>query len=209
MMAEPLPVEIIQKIREEVLGGKSKYQVAKELDIGRTTIYRYTMDIPSNKHGKPLSKDMISKIREEVLKGKSKYQIAKEMRLAFSTVYDHTKGLPNKVYRVSGIQGKGINLLQELLDKGYVSSTEDNCEQLRKLKRFLPVIQRAQVKGRSVYFLEEKKKHALQAMIQHGPSRVFSYQELANISNVFDVKLSKKDKKSILSQKKRGKPVEK
>ena len=136
-----------------------------------------------------------------MLKGKSKYQIAKEMGLAFSTVYDHTRDLPNKIYRVSGIQGRSIDLLQELLDNGYVNSNEDNCEQLRKLKRFLPVIRRAQVKGRSVYFLEEKKKHALQAMIQNNSSRVISYQELGRITQVFDTNLSIKEKKSFLLKK--------
>lgn len=38
-------------------------------------------------------------------------------------------------------------------------------------------------------------------MIQSRKSKIFSYQELSSMSKVFDVKLSKKDKKSILSQK--------
>ena len=67
-MAEPHPKKIIRKIREEVLCGKSKHRVAKELGIGITAVYRPTMDIPS-RNCKRLSKEIISKIREEVLGG--------------------------------------------------------------------------------------------------------------------------------------------
>lgn len=102
MMAEPHPKEMIRKIREEVLCGKSKHRVAKELGIGITTVYSHTMDIPS-RNCKRLSKEYIQKIREEVIQGKSKYQIAKEMGLDFGVVYYNTKDLPNHIYREEGI----------------------------------------------------------------------------------------------------------
>ncbi len=41
-MSYKLPVETIQKIREEVLGGKSKYQVALELDVSFDGVYKNT-----------------------------------------------------------------------------------------------------------------------------------------------------------------------
>jgi hypothetical protein len=42
MTAKPLPKEIVDKIRREAHGGKSKYQVTKELDVSTSTVHNYT-----------------------------------------------------------------------------------------------------------------------------------------------------------------------
>ena len=201
-MAVPLPKEMVRKLREEVFKGKSKYSVAKELGIGSTTVYRHTMDIPSLEQSKPLAQETIQKIRKKVLRGKSKYQIAKELGLNFGRVYYHTLDLPNHVYREEGIQGKALDLLKELLKNGYVVSTEENTQRLRRLQKYLPMIQRSQVDRRAVYYLSDKNKIALQSMIQRKKSKIFSYQELASVSKIFDVNLSKKEKRSFLLRKK-------
>ena len=59
-MTKHLTKEIIYKIREEILKGKSKYQVAKEMKLSDSTVYKHTKDLP-NKYkrepyisGKPL-----------------------------------------------------------------------------------------------------------------------------------------------------------
>jgi hypothetical protein len=65
------------------------------------------------------------------------------------------------------------------------------------------MIERAEIKRRSVYYLSDKNKVALQSMIQSKKSKIFSYQELSRMSKVFDVKLNKNEKKSVLSQKQR------
>jgi predicted transcriptional regulator len=202
IMTKPLSQGIIQKIRNEVFTGKTKYKVAKELGIGKTTVYNYTVDIPGDNRGKPLSKKIIKRIREDVLKGKSKYQIAKEMGLSFNVVYFYTKALPNKTYKTAGIQGKCIDLLHELLEQGYVNSNQDNCVRLRKLKKFLPMIQRAQIEGKSVYYLNDKNKEALKAIIKRNTSRIITYQELSRVSQVFGVNLSIVEKNNLLNRKK-------
>lgn len=194
MAEEPISRETIQKARELVLCGKSKHRVAKELGIGVSTVYKHTMDIPSGKWSKKLSEETIQQIREEVIKGKSKYQVSKEKGLSFQLVYYYTIDLPNHQYPERGIQGKSLELLKELIDKGYVNSTEENYARLRRLKKYLPMIERAQVEGRSVYYLSDKNKVALQSIVQSKKSKIFSYQELSSMSRVFDVKLSKKEK---------------
>jgi len=199
-MPEKTPDHVIQKIREEVLSGKSKYQVIKELGISKTTVYTYTKDIPGKKQNKPLSKEIIQDIRKEVIDGKSKYQIAKERGLRFGIVYYHTLDLPNHVYREEGIQGRVLELLKELLQNGYVLSTEENTTRLRRLKRYLPMIQRAQIDARSVYYLSDKNKIALQSMISRKQSKIISYQELAEMSKVFGVQLKNDEKCGLLSR---------
>ena len=45
-MLKRLTKEAIKMIRREVLGGKSKYQVAKEMEVTKKTVYYHTGDEP-------------------------------------------------------------------------------------------------------------------------------------------------------------------
>jgi len=47
MMTRHLTQEDIQKIREEILKGKSKHQVLREMNITDTVVYKYTKDRPN------------------------------------------------------------------------------------------------------------------------------------------------------------------
>jgi len=201
MMTEPLTKEIIRKIRELALCGMSKKFIAEELGIGFSTVYKFARGIPAPKNDGQYSEELIQEIREEVLSGKSKYRIAKERSLKYGAVYYHTRDLPNHVYREEGLTGKLLDLLKELLKEGYVVSTEENTHRLRRLKRYLPMIQRSQIGKGAVYYLNDKNKIALKSIIQHSNSKIFCYQELAEISNVFDVNLSKKEKIYLLGKK--------
>ncbi len=123
------------------------------------------------------------------------------MKLQFQLVYYYTKDLPNHQYPKRRIQGKSLELLKELLEKGYVNSTDEASQQLRRLKKYLPMIQRAQIEGRSVYYLSDKNKNALKSLIKNKKSKIFSYQELNIMVKVFDTQLSKKEKQSLLPKK--------
>ena len=70
-MIKAYPKEFIEKIREEILSGKPKYRVARELGIADNTVYIHRIDIPSRECKRVLSRDLILQIREEVLKGKA------------------------------------------------------------------------------------------------------------------------------------------
>jgi len=200
-MAKPLSKEIVRKIRELAFCGMPKKLIAEELGIGYSTVYKFAKGIHSPKKDGQFSEEFIQQIREEVLSGKSKYQIAKDRGLKFSAVYYHTQDLPNHVYREEGLTGKLLDLLKELLKEGYIVSTRENTQRLRRLQKHLPMIQRVQVGRGAVYYLNDKNKIALQSIIQHRKSKIFCYQELAEISNVFDVNLSKKEKIDLLGKK--------
>jgi len=144
--------------------------------------------------GKPYPKEIIQKIREEVLKGKTKYQVAKEMGINEPVVYSHTSDLPSVKLGEPCIKGKSLDLLKQLLDVGYVASNQETCAILKKLRRHLPMIQRTQIDGHSIYYLSDKNKNALQAMITQKKSRILSYQELKSITKVFGVNLSRDEK---------------
>lgn len=147
---------------------------------------------------KPLSKEIIQKIREEVLKGKSKYRVAKDMNLSEFIVYSHTSDLPSINLREPCIRGKSLEILQQLLQEGYVHSNIDTYNVLRKLRRYLPMIQRTQIEGKAIYYLSDKNKIALQAMIKTKHSKIISYQELKSITKVFGVNLDTIEKERIV-----------
>ncbi len=143
---------------------------------------------------KPLSKETIQKIREEILKGKSKYRVAKEFGLSEFIIYSHTADLPSINLREPCIKGKSLEILQRLMEEGYVHSNIDTYNTLRRLRRYLPMIQRTQVEGKAIYYLSDKNKIALQAMMKTKHSRVISYQELKSITKVFGIDLDNGEK---------------
>ena len=144
--------------------------------------------------GKPLSKEIIQKIREEIQRGKTKYSVAKEMGLNESVVRIHTRDLPSLKRGEPYIKGKTFDLLKQLLEVGYVHSTNENYQTLQRLRRFLPMIQHTRIDYKGVYYLSDKNKDALQAMISLNKSRIISYQELKSITKVFGVDLSRNEK---------------
>jgi len=144
--------------------------------------------------GTPLTKELIQRIREEVRQGKTKYRVAKEMDINESVVRSHTRDLPGLKRGEPNIKGKTFDLLKQLLEVGYVHSTNENYQALQKLRRILPMIQQTRIDYKRVYYLNDKNKIALQTMITQNKSRIISYQELKSISKVFGVDLSREEK---------------
>ncbi|UCD14425.1 MAG: hypothetical protein JSW60_03145 [Thermoplasmatales archaeon] len=149
--------------------------------------------------GKPLPKDLIQQMREEVLKGKSKFRVARELHLHPTTVYAYTNDLPNKYKRQPYISGKPLELLKQLLEKGFVY-TQKNRNALRTLQKHFPVIKRSQFKNKSVYYLKDKNKLALLEMMKQDTSRIISYQELAKMTQVFNTDISIHEKRRFLGK---------
>ena len=146
-----------------------------------------------------LTSEDIQKIREEVLKGKAKFQVSKEMHIDRTTIYNYTKDLPNKYHREPYISGKPLELLKQLLEKGYVY-TEENRNALRALQRYFPQIKRSQFKGKSCYYLEDKNKLALLEMMRQNTSRIISYHDIAKACQVFNTDIDIHEKRSFLGK---------
>jgi predicted transcriptional regulator len=143
-----------------------------------------------------LPKEIIEDIRKEVLSGKSNYEVAQELGISETTVRNHTKDIARPKNIGPCIKKEQFELFKQLLENGYVYS-DSNRNHLRGLQKHFPMIKRANYKGRSLYFLEDYSKTALNAMIQQKESRVISYHDLSNMSRIFDVKLSPKEKKEV------------
>ena len=104
-----------------------------------------------------LSEETIQKIREDTIEGKSKYKIARDCGISANVVYKYTKDIPTPRIKEPCIRGETLELLKELLRKGYVY-TEKNRISLRALHKHFLTIKRAQYKEKSIYYLEDKNK---------------------------------------------------
>lgn len=145
-------------------------------------------------------KRVINKIRREVRKGKSKYSVARELDISEKTVYYHTRDIPSKGPGRRGIYGNTLVLLTELLEKGYVHCQHKCSSNFHTLQKHFPMIRRTQVAQRAVYYLEIKNKEALRALLESKRSRIINYHELAEITKLFDVQLSKHEKHGLLGK---------
>jgi hypothetical protein len=98
------------------------------------------------------------------------------------------------------IEGEALDILKQLLQDGYVY-TGKNRNRLRFLQRIFPVIKRSQYKNKSIYYLEDKNKLALQEMMIQNKSRIISFQDLSRMSQVFNTYLEIKQKRTFLGKK--------
>lgn len=112
---------------------------------------------------KAFSKQIIHEIRRLVLSGVSKYETANILSISNSSVYKHTRDLPSKKTGNPGIRGKTLDVLKQLITKGYVFSTKDTSDNLHTIKKHFPNIKRTQINGKSLYYFEDKNKQALEA----------------------------------------------
>jgi len=67
----------------------------------------------------------------------------------------------------SGIYGKTLDLLRELMNNGYAfSSGKYGPKEYIKLKKYFPQIRRTKRYGRMIYYLDDKSKFAAKALLE-------------------------------------------
>ncbi len=84
---------IIKTIRDKVKKGKTKIEVANELDISYYIVKKYTKDIPTILR---IPVELEQQIREEVKKGKSIRQIAQELNVSRDSIIKYSRDIPKK-----------------------------------------------------------------------------------------------------------------
>jgi len=142
-------------------------------------------------------------IRRKINSGKTKFQIAKELHIATATVYYWTKDVPSKNIGWPGIRGKTLDMLQELLTKGYVFAKCSNPQnRYMHLHKYFPAIRRIKIYNQHILYLEGREDAAARAFIDkvHG-KKIISFQELKQITKVFGTDLSRKEKEAFLLKK--------
>jgi hypothetical protein len=110
--------------------------------------------------------------------------------------------MPNK--KPLCVEGEALDLLKQILQDGYVY-TGKNRNRLRFLQKIFPIIKRSQFKNKSIYYLEDKNRLALQEMMKQNKSRIISFQELGRMSQVFHTELDIQQKRRFLGRNPRPK----
>lgn len=142
-------------------------------------------------------------IRRKIKAGKTKYQIAKELDISSKTVYYWTQDIPSKNIGWPGIRGKTLDMLQELLTKGYVFPSCSNAQKRYLfLHKYFPTIHRINIYHQHILYLEGREDAAVRAFIDKVRcKRIMSFQELKQITKVFGTNLSKAEKEDFILRK--------
>jgi len=184
-----LTLDLINRVREGVLSGKTKTQVSRELKISYRLVKHFTKDIPRRN---VYTKEDIQKIRNMVIQLGNKAEAARRLGIPYYTVLRYTSDIKvrNKTFGE-----RTWEMLKELMEKGYVFTNARNpSTKIYILRKHFPKIQWVKIKGRGIAFLPEKREDAMKALLGRLKKKVWSYQELARIRKVFDLDLAKEKK---------------
>ena len=145
-------------------------------------------------------------ITRKIMGGKSKYQISKELGISQTAVGKHTKHYPSHPKGRNGVRGGTLRMLQDLLNDGYTFfDTPSDSQKYYTLKKYFPTVQRARYGGYNILFLEDRSDLTAKAFLMKIRKNIISYQELKNITKIFDIELSKNEKDMFISKKRIGK----
>ena len=145
-------------------------------------------------------------ITRKIKSGKSKYETSKELNICYQTILRITKDLPGHSKGRNGIRGGTLRMLQDLLKDGYTFfDTPSDSQKYYTLKKYFPTVQRTRYEGCSILFLEDRSNLAVKAFLMKIRKNIISYQELKNITKIFNIELSKNEKDMFISKKRLGK----
>lgn len=190
-----LTFDIINRIRDEVLSGKPKKHVAKELGIDYRIVKELTKDIRRRKF---YTKEDIQRIRKMVIELGNKAEVARRLGIPYYTVLRYT--LDIKV-RNKTFGERTWEMLKEIMEKGFIfTNSEKPSSRIYILRKHFPRIQWVRVEGKGIAFLPEKKEEAVRAFIQRLGKKVWSYQKLKRITKLFDADLTKEEKLKLMGR---------
>jgi DNA-binding transcriptional regulator YiaG len=194
-----LSKETIDFIRQQVLNGTSKAQLARNLGVSYRTVWNHTKDIRTQRI---LSRDLIEAIRQDVQHGATKFQTAQKYDVSRSTVYYWTKDIPGRNCGWPGIRGKTLEMLKELVANGFLLPTGENVHgQFLTLRKYFPSIYRISMYGTQIFLLKGKEEEAVRAFLGSTRKKIISYQELHQVTEVFGADISRKEKEAFLFKK--------
>jgi hypothetical protein len=187
---------ITRRVKTEVLGGKSRSQVAQEYNLSYKQVWKRTKDIKS-KRGLP--QELRDKIRSEVLSGKSKRRVSIELGVSEKTVQYYTSDLLLTPFRKIQTPDRTLELVKALLADGYaLASDKYGSNEYRKLKQHCSTISKIKMNEKTIFFLKGKEEVAVRVFLEHQHKKIISYHDLKNITKVFRVNLPKCEKNAFL-----------
>jgi len=203
-MNQGVPEDLKEKIRERVQQGISESQIAREMKLSRAYVIRFTKDIQFGsqiiqKRKSHLSKETIEKIRNEVRSSKTKMQVSRKLNISPRLVYEHTHDILIRDPHNPGLSGNPLAFLQEIIQNGYAKSSMRNTyDNYKKIKSKFPNIRRVSMYGDVIYFMQEYPDIAMRVFLENVNKKIYDYNTLKQITDVFQGNISKKEKKKYI-----------
>jgi hypothetical protein len=143
-------------------------------------------------------------IRKRVKEGiKTKRQVAEEFGVSVGTVYKYTRGTCYTPFRGVRVQDRKLEFLNDLFTKGYaIPCNRYDSQEYYRLKPSFPTIHKVNIYHRTIFFLEGRENEAALAILETLHKRVFTYQELKDITDAFHARLDREEKLEFLENNK-------
>ena len=97
------------------------------------------------------------------------------------------------------IRQQGIKLLNRLMIDGYLVS-DFVVSTVRNLQRHFPMIMSARYKDKTFFYLKGREEETIEAFFREKPDRIISSSAIEELSYLLGVKVSNKDKRTLLER---------
>lgn len=198
--------EFIKQIRDNVKKYNSKSKTARVLDVSYGVVRWYTQDI---RIGSGITLEVRDNIRKEILSGRSRHEVSQEFNVSYQTVLKLTKDIPSNHFhsnkgehnQLGFIRGRTLDILKDLLKDGYYICNSSDIDSYHKLKQYFSMIYKVKSHGKIILFLEDKSNIAAKTLLETINKKIMSYQELKQVTNLFDTDLTKREKQRFIGKK--------
>ncbi len=198
-MAQKIPDETIEKLRERMKNGADASQVAQEFGITTTTVYLNTKDLPRKHSRIPLEQK--EQMRELVRQGYSKRDVARRFNRNFRTIQAITKGMPGYEGYRNAVGPEEKRILGRLLQDGFVIS-DFSLYAARNLKMQFPIIRSVRISRKTVFYLHGKEKEMIKGYLASLSTRIVNYATLEELCEQLGIQLSLPEQKTLIQQSK-------
>jgi len=182
------PEELKQKVVGLIKDGMPKIEASRKFGIPYCTVIDWSRNIrvmEKEKYPKRLKRQVINLVKKNI----RKVDISRMLGIPYSRVQMWTVNIKSKGRNTERITGQSLNLLRELIAKGYAFGDKNPMNRIgyKTLKKYFPV---KEVKfGRNtIFYLSGSERKALEALLERRGKRSLSYQELGMMRKAFGIK---------------------
>lgn len=178
--------DIRGQVRELAKNGETKISVARRFNLKYDKVIYWTRDIKTRK---VLPSEIREEVRRRVMEGERKITVSREMGLNPSTVVSWTRDMKRRPINLN-LSEPYLSFLNCLIEKGYAFTADHGITSIdriyRALRNHLPV-RRISVRGKWIYYLENRKEDAFKGFVERYGGKVISYRVLSMAGKCFGI----------------------
>ena len=90
--------------------------------------------------------------------------------------------------------------IKNMLKDGYHLCIPGDTNRYHTLRKYFPTVYKVNSFSKTILFLEDKSNMVAKALLEISNKKIMSYQELKQITKVFDAKFENKDKEKFIER---------